>query len=255
MVSTAQVRGQGQAWEEGVFLVDKPPGLTSFAIVRKIRWLLGIKKVGHAGTLDPFATGLLVVCAGRTATRSIDLFMTGRKTYQARLQLGIETATQDPEGAIIATTAVPELDRATIATCLQGYVGPQMQAPPPFSAAKHLGKPLYAYARKGVFIEKPAKAIEIHVLHCRGYDATSQQLDIEVECSRGTYIRVLAADIGRSLGCGAHLIDLRRTVSGPFSVDACLPGSQLFEGEALALLQNSRFSIEEAIRRVSGPSL
>lgn len=255
MVSTAQVRGQGQAWEEGVFLVDKPPGLTSFAIVRKIRWLLGIKKVGHAGTLDPFATGLLVVCAGRTATRAIDLFMTGRKTYQARLQLGIETETQDPEGAITATSAVPDLDRATIAACLRGYVGPQMQAPPPFSAAKHLGKPLYAYARMGVMIEKPAKAIEIYALGCRGYDATRQQLDIEVECSRGTYIRVLAADVGRSLGCGAHLIDLRRTVSGPFSVEACLPGSQLFEDEALTLLQNSRFSIEEAIRRVSGPSL
>lgn len=255
MVSDAPVRTEGQAWDEGVFLVDKPAGMSSFAIVRKIRWLLGIKKVGHAGTLDPFATGLLVICAGRAATRCIDLFMTGRKTYLARLQLGIETETQDPEGTITSTAVVPELDRDTIEASLQRYVGPQLQAPPPYSAAKHKGKPLYAYARKGVFIIKAAKPIEIYTLMNKGYDADSHQLDIEVECSRGTYIRVLAADIGRDLGCGAHLIALRRTVNGPFSVDTCVPGIRLFTEEGLQLLQSGRFSIEEALRLVSRPSL
>lgn len=245
----------GQELENGVFLVDKPEGMTSFAIVRKIRWLLGIKKVGHAGTLDPFATGVLVVCVGRTATRCIDTFMTGRKTYHARLQLGIETETQDPEGSITRCLPVPEFDQDTLAACLQQYVGPQMQAPPPYSAAKHNGKPLYTYARQGVFIIKPGKPIEIYSLVCKGYNADTHQLDVMVECSRGTYVRVLAADIGRTLGCGAHLIGLRRTASGPFFVDQCLPGTGLFAEDGLQLLLSGRRSIEEAIEFVSRPSL
>lgn len=245
----------GQKLENGVFLVDKPEGMTSFAIVRRIRRLLGIKKVGHAGTLDPFATGLLIVCVGRAATRCIDLFMCGRKTYVARLQLGVETETQDPEGAITAISSVPELDREAIESCLHQYVGPQLQAPPPYSAAKHKGKPLYTYARQGVHIIKEAKPIEIHSLSYQAYDAGRHQLDIKVECSRGTYVRVLAADIGRALGCGAHLIGLRRTASGPFSVNESLLGALLFAEDGLPLLLNGRRSIDEAVRFVTGPSL
>ena len=233
--------------------MDKPEGLTSFAIVRRIRWLLKIKKVGHAGTLDPFATGLLIVCVGRAATRCIDHFMGSRKTYVARLQLGIETETQDPEGRVTRTAPVPDLDVEAIDACLERLVGPQLQAPPPFSAAKHKGKPLYAYAREGIFIEKAAKPIEIYALIRKQYDSGRTQLDIEVECSRGTYIRVLAADIGRSLGCGAHLIGLRRTASGPFSVDDCLPGTLLFGEEGLQLLYTGRRNIEEALGNLSLP--
>jgi len=244
-----------QAWSDGVFLVDKPEGLTSFAIVRRIRWLLGIKKVGHAGTLDPFATGLLIVCVGRTATKHIEQFMNGRKTYLALLQLGVETETQDPEGAVTKTAPVPELDSATLLACLQRYAGPQMQAPPPYSAAKHKGKPLYTYARKGIFIEKAAKQIEIHRLDCLGYDAATHQLTIAVECSRGTYIRVLAADIGRSLGCGAHLIGLRRTRSGLLSVDDSLSGSALFAENGLQLLQDGRRGIDEMLHIPGQPSV
>ncbi len=245
----------GQEWEEGVFLVDKPEGLTSFAIVRRIRWLLKIKKVGHAGTLDPFATGLLVVCVGRAATRCIELFMGSRKTYVARLQLGIETETQDPEGAVTSIASVPDLDTATIDACLQQHVGPQLQAPPYYSAAKLNGKPLYAYAREGVFIDKAAKPIEIYSLSFKGYDVISNQLDVEVVCSRGTYVRVLAADIGKALGCGAHLVGLRRTASGPFFVDDCLSGTDLFLEDGLQLLHKGRRSIEEAVRYVSSPSV
>jgi tRNA pseudouridine55 synthase len=245
----------GQEWEEGVFLVDKPEGLTSFAIVRRIRWLLKIKKVGHAGTLDPFATGLLVVCVGRAATRCVDLFMAGRKIYVARLQLGIETETQDHEGKITSTAPVPELDSATIDACLQRHVGPQLQAPPPYSAAKLNGKPLYAYARQGVFIEKAAKPIEIYSLTFKGYDVSNNRMDVEVACSRGTYVRVLAADIGKALGCGAHLVGLRRTASGPFIVDDCLSGTELFAEDGLQLLLNGRRSIKEAVGFVSSPSL
>ena len=247
--------GHGEAlpWSEGVFLVDKPEGLTSFAIVRRIRWLLGIKKVGHAGTLDPFASGLLIVCAGRAATRHIDRFMVGRKTYLAQLQLGVETTTLDPEGTVTATHAVPPLEQGTIDTCLRHHLGPQLQAPPPYSAAKHKGKPLYVYARQGVLIEKEAKPIEIFRLDCVAYDAATQRLTVTVECSRGTYIRVLAADIGRTLGCGAHLIGLRRTCSGAFAVENSLPGKALFAEDGRQQLLNSRRSIDEVLQ-ITGPS-
>ena len=234
-------------WNEGFFLIDKPVGLTSFALVRRVRWLLGLKKVGHAGTLDPFATGLMILCAGRPATRCLQRFMVGEKTYVARLQLGVETTTQDPEGEVVRTRTVPELTEATIESCLQAQVGPQMQAPPPFSAAKHEGKPLYAYARKGILIEKAAKPIEIYALHSLGYDAERKQLTIEVCCSRGTYVRVLAQDIGNALGCGAYLISLRRTQSGPFQVASSLSGEQLFTEAGFALLCAQRKSITEIL--------
>jgi tRNA pseudouridine55 synthase len=234
-------------WSEGVFLVDKPAGLTSFALVRRIRRLLGIKKVGHAGTLDPFATGLMIICVGRPATRYIDRFMSGRKTYWACLQLGVETTTQDPEGEVTRKAPVPELDEETIVACLSRHSGPQFQSPPPFSAAKHKGKPLYAYARQGVVIKKEAKPIEVFRLALQRYDAQNQQLEVEVDCSRGTYVRVLAADIGKTLGCGAHLIGLRRTASGPFQVEQCLSGSALFEEHGDELLRCSRRSINEML--------
>lgn len=238
-----------------VYLVDKPEGLTSFAIVRRIRRLLGIKKVGHAGTLDPFATGLLIVCAGRTATRHIDHFMAGRKTYLATLQLGIETETQDPEGQVTRTMPVPELDRDAIERCLQSHVGPRLQAPPPYSAAKHKGKPLYAYARQGVTITKAPRPIEIYTLSCEGYDPVACQLEIVVSCSRGTYIRVLAADIGRDLGCGAHLIRLRRIASGPFTIAASLPGSDLFADDGRQSLLDRSLGLEEALQAAGGEML
>lgn len=255
MAGGASAAVSGEVLSDGVFLVDKPAGLTSFAVVRRIRWLLGIKKVGHAGTLDPFATGLLIVCAGRSATRHIERFMSGSKAYRALLQLGVETETQDPEGAVTKTAPVPELDPSTLTACLQRHVGPQMQAPPPYSAAKHEGKPLYAYARKGVTIEKAAKPIEIYRLEWLEYDAATHRLAIAVECSRGTYIRVLAAEIGATLGCGAHLIELRRTASGPFSVDGSLPGAALFTDDGLRLLHDGRRSIDEMLCLADQPTV
>ena len=245
----------GQNFEGGVFYIDKPKGLTSFAIVRRIRRLLGIKKVGHAGTLDPFATGLLIVCVGRPATKMIDRFMTGKKTYLARVQLGVETETQDPEGVITCTADVPYLNREIIAQSLALHIGSQLQAPPPYSAAKYKGKPLYAYARQGVFIEKEARPIEIYSLECIDYDPLSSQLDIKVSCSRGTYIRVLAADIGRTFGCGAHLIELRRTASGPFCIEDSIAGNMLFEEEASHLLADGMQSIEKAISIIEKTAL
>lgn len=234
----------------GVLLVDKPVGRTSFAVVKKIRRLLGIKKVGHAGTLDPFAGGLLVICVGRPATRNIDAFMAGRKTYQAELQLGRETETQDPEGEITAVRPVPRLALTELAEQLQEFIGPQMQAPPPYSAAKHKGKPLYHYARKGIIIQKKAKPIEIYSLNADEYDPVTERLSVTVSCSRGTYIRVLAADIGTKLGCGAHLAALRRTRSGGFSVDDALDGKILFTGDDRPDLPlNGMLTVEQALER------
>jgi tRNA pseudouridine55 synthase len=215
----------------GVFLVDKPVGLTSFQIVRRLRSVLQMKKVGHAGTLDPFASGLLILAAGRAATRLISILMAGDKEYLATLRLGIETETQDTEGRVTGGQSVGELRGAEIESCLAGFRGPQMQVPPAYSALKHQGKPLYHYARKGITVVKEARAIDIALLRRIDGDGDLSgavvDLPLQVVCSKGTYIRALAADIGKKLGCGAHLVQLRRTRCGPFSVHSALSWDQL----------------------------
>ncbi len=213
------------ALEAGIFLVDKPVGPSSFRMVQLVRRALSIKKVGHAGTLDPFASGLLVICAGRPATRLISQFMDGTKRYEAVLRLGIETTTQDLEGEVVAQKEVGPFAREELEHCLAGFLGGQLQTPPQYSALKHKGKPLYHYARRGITIEKAARPITIFLL--RLLDAGPDTLRIMVECSKGTYIRTLAADIGRALGCGAHLVALRRLQSGPFTVDNAVDGAIL----------------------------
>ena len=213
------------ALEAGIFLVDKPVGPSSFRMVQFVLRALSIKKVGHAGTLDPFASGLLVICVGRPATRLISQFMDGHKRYEAVLRLGIETTTQDLEGEITAQKEVGAFVREELEHCLAGFVGEQLQTPPQYSALKHLGKPLYHYARKGITIEKAARPITIFLLQL--LEVGPDTLRIMVECSKGTYIRTLAADIGRVLGCGAHLVALRRLQSGPFTVDNAVDGAIL----------------------------
>lgn len=219
----------GPALESGIFLVDKPPGPSSFRMVHLVRRALAIKKVGHAGTLDPFASGLLILCAGRPATRLISLFMDGSKQYEALLRLGVETDTQDPEGQVIAEREVGLLSLSRVRDCLAGFLGEQLQAPPAYSALKHKGKPLYYYARRGIAVEKAARPVTIHALEL--LELGEDTLRLRVDCSKGTYIRTLAADIGRQLGCGAHLSELRRTRSGPFVVDMALSGVVLQERE------------------------
>lgn len=246
MADLCAAEGSAHRLTTGVVLIDKPSGVTSFAMVRQVRRLLGIKKVGHAGTLDPFATGLLIVCAGRPATRMIDRFMAGGKTYRALLQLGVETETLDPEGRVVRTTPVPALAEEEIKSCLAGFTGRQLQAPPAYSAVKHQGKPLYHYARQGIMIAKEPREIEISSLLFGGYDPLLHQLAVDVDCSRGTYIRVLAEDIGRVLGCGAHLLELRRLGSGCFSVADSLPGEALAETEGRRKLLAAMIPVERA---------
>jgi len=239
-------------FEAGVFLVDKPPGPTSFKMVQAVRSALHMKKVGHAGTLDPFASGLLVICAGRPATRMIQQMMDGDKEYLATLQLGIETDTHDPEGQIIRRTPVPGLDEQKVAAVLAGFVGEQLQEPPRFSALKYNGKPLYYYARKGIEVKKAPRRIEVKELDLLAVGG--ETITMRVLCSKGTYIRTLAADIGSALGCGAHLISLRRTGSGPFSVSSSLPGADLLAGrdKGRELLAEHVLSIAEVQELLAG---
>lgn len=228
---------------EGIFPVCKPEGVSSFRMVQLMRKNLGIKKVGHTGTLDPFASGVLVICAGRPATRLISQLMAGDKEYEAILQLGIVTDTQDPEGRIIDQRPVPDISGRVIAECLAQFTGEQMQTPPSYSALKHKGKPLYYYARKGIKVEKEPRLINIKELHCISQDRDT--LTLRVVCSKGTYIRTLAADIGEFLGCGAHLTKLKRTRNGFFSMGDTLPGEKLFAKETAGpLLDKYRITVD-----------
>lgn len=230
--------------------MDKSPGPTSFRLVQQVRRALGVKKVGHAGTLDPFASGLLIICVGRPATKIISRFMDGEKEYEARLRLGIETETQDPEGEVTRQRPVGAMSLERIDQVLAGYVGDILQTPPHFSALKHKGKPLYYYARKGVKIEKEPRKVFIREITVLG--SSVDTLDIRVVCSRGTYIRTLAADIGNDLGCGAHLTALRRLRSGSFRVSEALDG-QVLDNQDLAprVLLENMLSVDEALQRLA----
>lgn len=234
------------ALEAGIFLVDKPAGPSSFRMVQLMRRALSIKKIGHAGTLDPFASGLLIICVGRPATRLISRFMDGEKRYEAVLRLGIETTTQDLEGEVVAHKEVGVFTREVLESCLAGFVGEQLQTPPQYSALKHMGKPLYHYARRGITIEKAPRSITISRVEL--LDAEAETLHIMVDCSKGTYIRTLAHDIGRTLGCGAHLIALRRLQSGSFRVDDAVDGAILQDPAlARAELLAKAMSVEEIL--------
>jgi tRNA pseudouridine55 synthase len=236
--------------EAGVFLIDKPVGPSSFKMVQLVRRALQIKKVGHTGTLDPFASGLLIVCAGRPATKIISQLMAGDKEYEAVLKLGVETETFDTEGEVVATHDVPALTSQQIEDCLAGFQGEQLQVPPQYSALKHKGKPLYYYARKGVKIEKEPRPVQINEI---GYTTLAgDELTIQVRCGKGTYIRTLAADIGKELGCGAHLTQLRRLANGPFLVGNSINGDELFADrqKAREKLLGNCFSVSEALKLI-----
>lgn len=226
----SQAPAAGTEFTAGLILIDKPVGPTSFRVVQQVRRALQIKKVGHTGTLDPFASGLLIICIGRPATRLIPQLMLGDKLYEAEMRLGVETDTLDLEGQVLAERPVPVLNMDEVRVCLDRFTGAQLQAPPAFSAVKHQGKPLYHYARQGVVIAKEPRPVRIDELTCTFLRGDS--LGIRVRCSKGTYIRTLAADIGRALGCGAHLTALRRLENGPFSVAAAVPGELLADRDA-----------------------
>ncbi len=199
----------------GVLLLDKPAGMSSTQALAKAKWLLNAEKAGHTGTLDPFATGLLPLCFGEATKFSQDL-LDADKTYETVVRLGGTTTTGDTEGEVVQTCPV-EVSREQIEAVLEKFRGPISQVPPMYSALKRDGKPLYEYARAGITLEREARDVVIHHLELLGYDAPL--LKLRVTCSKGTYIRVLGDDIGRALGCGAHLTELRRTGVGNLALD------------------------------------
>ena len=201
-----------RAWKQvdGVLLLDKPIGLTSNDALQKARRLFSAAKGGHTGTLDPLATGLLPLCFGEATKFSADL-LDADKTYEAELKLGVTTDSGDAEGQIIETVAV-DVEKDAIFKVLPQFVGHIAQIPPMHSALKRNGRPLYELARKGIEVEREPRAVTIHSIDLLNF--SGDRLTLRVACSKGTYIRVLAADIGKALGCGAHLANLRRTAVG-----------------------------------------
>lgn len=208
-----------------VLAFDKPYEWTSFALVAKVRWLIsqrigGKIKVGHAGTLDPLATGVMVICTGK-ATKRIEQLQAGVKEYVATLKLGATTPSFDLEHPIDATYPTEHITEELVREVLPRFVGEIMQVPPVFSACKVEGKRAYDLARKGKEVElqaKPLRIDEIELTECR---LENQEITLRIVCSKGTYIRALARDIGQALGSGAHLIALRRTRVGDYDVDHC----------------------------------
>jgi tRNA pseudouridine55 synthase len=205
---------------DGVVLLDKPSGMSSQSAVTSVKRLLHAEKAGHTGTLDPMATGLLPVCLGEATKYSQDL-LDADKAYLAQLRFGIQTDTGDAQGQIIAEKSTAEVvDNAMAKTLIDAilphFIGDIQQVPPMYSALKRDGKPLYEYARSGIEIEREARRITIYSIKL--LNVQWPVIDIEVHCSKGTYIRVLAEDMGHALGCGAHLIGLRRTMVGHLSL-------------------------------------
>jgi len=195
--------------------VDKPHGVTSHDMVDAARRWLGTRAVGHLGTLDPLATGVLPL-AIRRATKLVS-FVDGTKTYWSRIRLGIETDTLDADGTERARHEGPLPDEAAVAEALTAFQGDVSQVPPMYSAVKQGGVPLYKLARRGEEVERAPRRVHIESVRLIRYAAPD--LEIEVVCSPGTYVRVLAQDLGRALGCGGHLADLRRTRNGPFGIE------------------------------------
>lgn len=208
----------------GILNLNKPRGDTSFAMISLVRRLTGIRRVGHAGTLDPIADGVLPVCVGQ-ATRVVDQIVGGPKLYRATVLLGVTTDTFDAEGEVVATADTSAVTEAAVRAVLPEFTGRIRQVPPMYSAIKHRGTPLYRYARKGEEIEREAREVEVHRIDLTRFEPP--RLYLEVEAGKGAYVRSLAHDIGRRLGCGGHLEALTRARSGPFRIEDSITPDQL----------------------------
>jgi tRNA pseudouridine55 synthase len=204
---------------DGVLLLDKPSGVTSNAALMRVKRGYHAEKAGHTGTLDPLASGLLPICLGE-ATKFARFLLEAGKRYVATVRFGITTTTHDAEGDVVETWPVA-IDRAAIEAVLPAFTGLIRQVPPAYSALKFEGKPYYDYARRGIAIPRAAREVGVHELRLLEWNAPDAV--VEVECSKGTYVRALAADLGEALGCGAHLAALRRTATGGFDVQTAVP--------------------------------
>jgi tRNA pseudouridine55 synthase len=235
----------------GVLLVDKPAGASSFQVVDRLRRAIGAGKAGHAGTLDPLATGLLVICLGE-ATKLTSFLLGSDKEYLATLKLGADTDTLDRTGRVIRERPVPELSRETMARAVAGLEGERLQSPPAYSAAKHRGRPLYAWARQGVAVDKPPKRIWVHRAELKDYRPQDREMDLRLVCSAGTYVRVLAAELGDELGCGAHLTELRRVTSGHFDLAEALTPDRIQALAGQGRLDEILLGLDRALAHLPG---
>jgi tRNA pseudouridine55 synthase len=228
----------------GILNIDKPQGWTSHDVVAKVRRLSRQKRVGHAGTLDPLATGVLLVCLGQ-ATRVSEYLMRGRKVYRAAVYLGLSTDTYDADGQVTARAREVNVTLSQLEEALSAFVGRIEQTPPMYSALKHQGTPLYKLARQGKTVERKPRPIEIHDIKL--LDWASPVLTIEVACSPGTYLRSLAHDLGQQLGCGAHLSGLTRLASGHFTLDEAISLDALSEAFATGQWAELIHPLDEAL--------
>jgi tRNA pseudouridine55 synthase len=202
---------------EGILLVDKPSGITSHDVVDRVRRTLHMKRIGHAGTLDPMATGLVIILVGK-ATKASQFLMGLDKTYEGTILLGKSTNTHDAEGVVTQERPVPPLTEEDVVKLLKSFEGDQYQTPPMFSAKKKDGVPLYKLARKGKEVEREARLIHVSSFEVDEWRAPDQ-IDFTISCTKGTYVRTLANDIGEKLGCGAHLTALNRTDVEKFRIE------------------------------------
>lgn len=212
---------------EGFLLVDKPKGFTAFDLVAILRKRLNVRTIGHAGTLDPMATGVMVMLVGKKFTTLSNQFLNEDKEYIARIYLGAETDTYDAEGTTLSTSdKIPS--REEVIKCIESFQGEISQIPPMYSAKKINGQKLYHLARQGKTVEREPRIVKVHT-ELLAYEYP--YVDLRIECSKGTYIRSIAHDLGQMLGCGAHLTVLSRTRSGSFRLSQCINGDLLSSGE------------------------
>jgi tRNA pseudouridine55 synthase len=235
---------------DGVFLLDKPLGFSSNQALKKIQWLFNAKKAGHTGTLDPMATGLLPICLGE-ATKFSHRLLNAHKSYIATIQLGITTSTGDQEGEVISEKEVV-LNEAQLKDTLKKFIGDTTQIPPMYSALKFEGKPLYEYAREGIEIERKSRQIKIFDIKLINIEKSI--ITIEVLCSKGTYIRTLAEDIGQTMGCGAHLKGLERTQTGNFQLSEAL-SIEALEAMPMASREKALMPIDVLLEELSSIKL
>ena len=219
---------------DGFLVIDKPAGISSHDVVNRVRRILGTRKVGHTGTLDPFATGVLPIAVGE-GTKAIQFLDEGEKAYEAVIRLGLVTDTLDITGAVLQEHDPTGVRQAQLLDAMARLTGEISQVPPMYSAIKQGGQPLYKLARKGVEVERAARQVTIHSFELLGF--SSPLATVRVHCSRGTYVRTLADDLGKLFGCGACLTALRRTMSGPFRLEAAMSLDQLAGSVAEGLVQ------------------
>lgn len=238
----------GRSGRDGVLIVDKPARMGSTDVVRLVRRAARQRRVGHTGTLDPDATGVLVVCLGR-ATRLVRFLQEGRKTYLAEVVLGVETTTQDASGEVVAERSAAAVDERTLCEALTGFVGDLEQVPPMVSAVKVGGERLYTKARRGEVVERSPRRVTVHELVLESFRAGQRaRATLLVTCSSGTYVRTLAHDLGRALRCGGSLGALRRLANGPFTVDEAISVEELTRRADDGSLDQRLLSLEQATR-------